>query len=142
MKKILFGLFAVAMLAACSKDNDSGTPNNNSSETTIATQLSSGTWDVHYFVYNTDQTKAYSNYSFVFKKDSTLIVTDLGKSFNGGWYTTKRLDGSVQVSITIASLTSIQLLNNDWKVAANSGTLITLKDYENDNNAELHLKKR
>lgn len=143
MKKLAFALLATTtILFSCSKNND-GNPNtaSNGSETALKAQLQASTWDVHYFNYNTDQTKKYAGYTFAFKADSTLVVTDLSESYNGGWNTAKRADGSTQLTINILSLTPIQLLNNTWKVTANTGTMITLRDYNNTNNAELQLQK-
>ncbi len=128
-------LFSVIVITGCSKSNSS---TSNSSD--ISNQLTASGWGIHYYYGNgTDNTKLFSSYSFTFKKDSTLLLSNTTESYNGGWFTQKKSDGTVQLTINIASLTQVQLLNNNWKVVSNDGTLITLKDYSASDDRELHL---
>lgn len=133
---VLIGLIGTtSFFTGCSKSN-----NSTSNTTDISNQLTASNWGIHYYYANgTDNSKLFTSYTFTFKKDSTLILSNTTESYNGGWYTQKKSDGSVQFTINIASLTTVQLLNNNWKIVSNDGTLITMKDFSPTEDKVLHL---
>lgn len=141
MKRILFLLTVVVMffsLTNCEKKDDGGSGNNSN----IATQLTASKWKVHYFFYITDQTRQVADYVFTFKTDSSLTVSNATDTYGGGWSVKKDNAGTQFITINVRSLTQIQLLNSDWKVVANDGSIIQLKETTNGTNSDLHLIKQ
>jgi hypothetical protein len=141
MKRVLFLITAVVIFFALtncgSKDNGGNSNNNNN----LVTQLTASKWKVHYFFYINDQTKQLGDYVFTFKADSSLTVSNTTDTYGGAWYT-KDNAGSKFITINVRSLTQVQLLNSDWKVLSNDGTLLQLKETTNGTNADLHLIKQ
>jgi hypothetical protein len=120
-----------------------GTKTNTSPASDLANQLKSGQWMVPYFFdNNTDLTRQYSTVQLTFNNNNTLSISNGNEAFNGGWSVTKDNDGTERLLINIASLTTIQLLNNNWKViSVTSGTFVQLKDPDNNSTKELHIMK-
>lgn len=142
MKRLLFlftGVVIFFALTNCSKKDDGGGGGNNN--TNLVSQLTASKWKVHYFFYITDQTKQLGDYVFTFKADSSLSVSNTTDTYGGVWFT-KDNAGSKFISINVRSLTQVQLLNSDWKVLANDGNILQLKESTNGTNADLHLIKQ
>jgi hypothetical protein len=120
-----------------------GTKTNTSPASDLANQLKSGQWMVHYFFdNNTDLTRQYSTVQLTFNNNNTLSISNGNEAFNGGWSVTKDNDGTERLLINIASLSTIQLLNNNWKViSVTSGTFVQLKDPDSNSTKELHIMK-
>ncbi len=136
---IAFATCCLGITTNCSsKDNGNG----GNTTTTLATQLTASKWKVHYFFYLTDQTKQLGDYVFTFKSDSTVSVTNNIDTYSGGWYTKKDNSGTQFITINVRTLTIAQLLNSDWKVLSNDGSLLQLKETTNGTNADLHLIKQ
>jgi len=136
-------LYRFIIIATIFSASACGTKTNTTPASDLANQLKSGQWMVHYFFdNNTDLTRQYSTVQLTFNNNNTLSISNGNEAFNGGWSVTKDNDGTERLLINIASLTTIQLLNNNWKViSVTSGTFVQLKDSDSNSTKELHIMK-
>lgn len=135
--------YRIIILASIFSAFSCGSKTNTPPSSDLPNQLKSGQWMVHYFFdNNTDLTRQYTTVQLTFNNNNTISVTNGNEAFNGGWEVTKDTNGTERLLINIASLTNIQLLNNNWKVlSVTGGTFVQLKDPDNNSTKELHIMK-
>lgn len=129
-KRFLFVLLAILVVVSfmsCNKEESKNTADE------VADTVKEGTWKVSYF-YDSgkDETLNYSGYNFVFGGNNVLSASKGTNFYNGQWFVTKSTSDddlfSTIFKISIGPNDIFQDLNGDWKVMANTGSSLMLKD--------------
>lgn len=101
-------------------------PENNLVPLDFATAITKGSWEIPYFYDGTVKTSNYSDYSFVFKADKSVVASKAGISETGQW------ESSVQNGITAVNISFatgvLSKLNFNWKLFEFNNSQIRLRD--------------
>jgi hypothetical protein len=133
MLACLISLFAVV---SCNKDDDN--PSNNT-QTTIQTNLQSGTWRITKFVDSgTDETNHFTGYSFTFNSSGVLNASNGTNNYDGTWSITNSNSNDdsqddLHFNINFNLTNDFEDLNDDWDFISQSATKIELIDVSGGN---------
>ncbi len=128
----------VAMLSACSSDDDEMNNSNNlNSQIQEITDLAmSGSWVIASFIDSgVDETDDFSGYVFTFDADGSLMATDGTTTIEGSWSITDddssdddSMDDNddIDFNIFFASPSNFSELTEDWEIVSLSSTRIEL----------------
>ncbi|MCV2484350.1 hypothetical protein OD917_05415 [Flavobacterium sp. SH_e] len=101
-------------------------PENNLVTLDFSTTITKDSWEIPYFYDGTVKTSNYSDYTFVFKTDQSVVATKNGVSETGQW------ESSVQSGVTeikISFSTGVLFkLNFNWKLFEFNNSQIRLRD--------------
>jgi hypothetical protein len=117
-------------ISGCHNGNNGG--NNNPLLTTIIT---TGTWKVSYLSNNSsDHTASYDGYNFTFNTNGSSIAVKNTTNINGTWST--RLDSGQTKLILSFTGSTLDELENDWKVIEFTTTTIRLRHGGGSNSSD------
>ena len=133
MKQLLF-CSALLFAIACKKDN------NGSTSDSLSTVLTRGTWMIHYYYDNTDQTASFSGYIFTFSANGTFTLRNGAENYTGSWQEVTD-NGKKKLAIQVNTINFIQKLNDDWQVKSYTATFVELNDDNAGSNHQLHLMR-
>lgn len=136
MKQIFKVLFCSALLfaAACKKDKD-GT-----ASASLSSVITQGSWMIHYYFDNKDETSTFSGYTFTFSANNTLTLKNGAESYTGSWQEVTE-NGKKKLMIQVNTINFIQKLNDDWDVKSYNTTFVELNDDNAGANHQLHLMR-
>ena len=127
-------LFLMAILltgfSACEQE-DSASP-------VIDEVVTTGTWKVHYYYDDKDETYKFNGYNFTFGNDGKLTATFSGQTKTGTWSVNT---SSNKFIITISGTDALDDMSDDWLIVERKADFISLKDDNPDRKEELHLGK-
>ena len=119
----MYVIIAVLSTASmCKTDDDNVVVNQK-----LATTLGNGSWRITYFFNNQDETGDFDGYSFQFNDDGILIARKNALSMQGSWETEESSDGNSKLYVDFGAGDPLQKLNEDWRLAATSGSKITFE---------------
>lgn len=135
--KIMFAMvFTSLILSSCKNDDDSP---KNITQTTVQTNLQSGTWRVTKFIDSgDDETNHFVGYNFTFNSFGVLNANNGTNSYDGTWSISDSdsdddsqydLDFNINFNLT----NDFEELNDDWDFISQSSTKIELIDVSGGN---------
>lgn len=130
--------FTMAVSAACTKSDNSGTINN------VSPIITTGTWRVSLFSERgTDETSDFSGYTFTFQSDGKLLVQKGGSTVKQGTWSENNSSGKLIIDLGLKDNTNKPLgeLTDDWILTAKSDTKISLTDDNASRNELLEFSK-
>ena len=143
MKKsitFLLGTAAVisAMLASCSKSYNAPPNATATVDTTLKTQIISGTWIITAYTQRTeDKTSQFAGVVFTFSHDGTLIADKNGNKTNGTWSYSPSTVGyyggppsKASMTINLGATSPFDRLNKIWNVASSTSTQVKMDNPE------------
>lgn len=101
-------------------------PENNIVSLDFVTTITKGSWVIPYFFDDSEKTSSYSDYSFVFKSDKSVVATKGGISEMGQWES-KVQNGVTELKISFNS-DILSELNDNWKLFEFNNSHIRLRD--------------
>ena len=128
----LFVVVAILSTASTCKEDEEEFMANQKLETT----LGYGTWRISYFFDKQDETSDFDGYAFQFNDDEILIAKKSALSIQGSWETEDSSDGNSKLYIDFGTGGPLEELNEDWRVAATSGSKITF-EHESGSNGDI-----
>ena len=144
MKKrisLLLGIATImsAMLTSCSKSYNAPPNATTTADTTVKTQITSGTWIISSFTQRTeDKTSQFAGVVFTFSSDGTLIATDKnGNKINGSWAFSPSTVGyyggppsKASITLNVGMSSPFDRLTKVWNVASNTATQLKIDNPE------------
>ncbi|WPO78572.1 hypothetical protein [Flavobacterium sp. KACC 22761] len=106
-------------------------PENNIVTLDFVAAITKGTWKIPYFFSDSDKTSLYTDYSFVFKSDQTVVATKGSISETGQWETS--LQNNVRELKVNFSSDPLKKLNNNWKLFEFNNSQVRLRDGNGSN---------
>jgi hypothetical protein len=139
-----------AMLSSCSKSYNAPPNANNSVDTTLKTQVISGTWIIKSYTQRTeDKTSQFAGVVFTFSSNGTLTANKNGDIINGTWSYTPSAVGyyggppsKASVTLNLGAVSPFDRLTKVWNVATNTDTLLTLDNPEPVEDEHLQFSKQ
>ncbi len=130
MKKLIL-IFAVALLASCSSDDDAGDVISNEFEQ-IKTILPQGTWEVSKFIKdNIDKTADFESFIFTFDVNGKVVGKNDLFSEQGTWaYKTTAEEGE-ELVLQFNPVAPFDEISNHWDIVSVSGNKVELSDVGN-----------
>jgi hypothetical protein len=127
-----------AMLTSCSKSYNAPPNTNNPVDTTLKTQVISGTWIIKSYTQRTeDKTSQFASTVFTFSSNGTLTANKNGNITNGTWSYTPSSVGyyggppsKASVTLNLGAASPFDRLTKIWNVASNTDTLLKLDNPE------------
>lgn len=107
-------------------------PENNLALLDFTAILTSSSWKIPYYFYDSDKTSVYAGYSFVFKSDKSVIASKGATTEEGHWESIIE-NGTRQVKIMFNS-ELLGKLNSNWKVFEFNNSKIRLRETGNNPN--------
>jgi hypothetical protein len=141
-KRICFLLGATtigtAMLISCSKNYNAPASTNNPVDTTLKTQVVSGTWIIKSYTQRTeDKTSQFASVVFTFSSNGTLTANKNGNITNGTWSYIPSSVGyyggppsKASITLNLGAASPFDKLTKIWNVASNTDTLLKLDNPE------------
>jgi len=106
----------------------------------LSTVLTQGSWMIHYYFDNKDETSTFSGYTFTFSANGTLTLKKGAESYTGAWQEVTD-NGKKKLMININTINFIQKLNDDWEVRSYNATFVELADDNASSPHQLHLMR-
>lgn len=142
---LLVSTLSMSLMASmCSSDDDGMNPSdsNNISELEDITQT--GAWSITYYIDSgDDETNHFTNYTFTFNTDGTLVATNGDTTVNGTWSITNDSNSSddddnnsssdTDFNIFFASPPNFEDLTDDWDIIEITNSKIELIDVSGGN---------
>jgi hypothetical protein len=135
MKHITKLLFCAALVfaAACHKDKDQPV------SASLSSVLAQGSWIIHYYFDNKDETTIFSGYVFTFSANGTFTLKNGAESYTGAWQEVTD-NGKKKLVIQVNTINFIQKLNDNWGVRSYNATFVELNGSTVTTN-QLHLMR-
>lgn len=143
MKKLIFLLCVISLVACTNDDDEDVTPTNTNNTTTIQSQIQSnvqeGIWRISLFSEDgQDETNNFSGYSFTFNTNGSLLASNQTNNYNGTWSVSDSNPSDDSISdidfnILFNLTNNFQDLNDDWDVISHSSSKIELRDISGGN---------
>ena len=143
MKKrisLLLGVAAIAtaVLTSCSKSYNAPPNTNNPVDTTLKTQIISGTWIIKSYTQRTeDKTSQFAGVVFTFSNNGTLTANKNGNITNGTWSYTPSAVGyyggppsKASMALNLGAASPFDRLTKIWNIANNTDTLLKMDNPE------------
>jgi hypothetical protein len=135
--RILIYLTTLLTIVSCTNKKDD-TPSN-TTQTTIKTNVQSGTWRITKFIDSgTDETNHFAGFNFTFNSSGVLNANDGTTNYDGNWTITDSnsnddsqddLDFNINFNLT----NDFEDLNDNWDFISQSTTKIALIDVSGGN---------
>jgi hypothetical protein len=127
-----------AMITSCSKSYNAPPNANNAVDTTLKTQIISGTWIIKSYTQRTeDKTSQFASTVFTFSNNGTLTANKNGNVTNGTWSYTPSSVGyyggppsKASITLNLGATSPFDRLTKIWNVASNTDTLLKLDNPE------------
>lgn len=79
--------------------------------------LTQGAWKINYYFANQDNTVRYSDYSFQFSPNGTLVCSDATTQLNGTWKIIRNMNNADWLEMNVSPVNhDLQQLNLNWKI--------------------------
>ena len=135
--RILICLTSLLSIVSCSNKKDD-TPNN-TTQTTVKTNVQSGTWRITKFIDSgTEETNHFTGFNFTFNSSGVLNANNGTTNYDGSWSITDSnsnedsqddLDFNISFNLT----NDFEDLNDNWDFISQSTTTIALIDVSGGN---------
>ena len=135
--RILICLTSLLSIVSCSNKNDD-TPSN-TTQTTVKTNVQSGTWRITKFIDSgTEETNHFTGFNFTFNSSGVLNANNGTTNYDGSWSITDSnsnddsqddLDFNISFNLT----NDFEDLNDNWDFISQSTTTIALIDVSGGN---------
>lgn len=135
--RILICLTSLLSIVSCTNKNDD-TPSN-TSQTTVKTNVQSGTWRITKFIDSgTEETNHFTGFNFTFNSSGVLNANNGTTNYDGSWSITDSnsnddsqddLDFNISFNLT----NDFEDLNDNWDFISQSTTTIALIDVSGGN---------
>lgn len=135
--RILIYVSVLLTVISCTNKNDD-TPSN-TTQTTVKTNVQSGTWRITKFIDSgTDETNHFAGFNFTFNSSGVLNSNDGTTNYDGSWSITDSnsnddsqddLDFNINFNLT----NDFEDLNDNWDFISQSTTTIALIDVSGGN---------
>lgn len=136
-KKLIFGVFAMALFftTACSSDDDSNSSSSSATIQQIVSTVRSGTWRITSYVDSgTIKTNDFTGYNFTFGAGDILIANNGTNNYQGTWSVTHddsnddNPGNDIDFNISFATPVTFADLSDDWDILERTSTKIRLVD--------------
>lgn len=134
MKKGMFVLLSLFLIAACDDDDSN---NSNTKVTQVTNTAVNGEWQVTYFFdTDSDETDNFTGYVFDFGSGDILTATKGSTTISGSWSVTDDDSGDdnsngdyddIDFNISFASPPDFEELTEDWEIISLTATKIELR---------------
>jgi hypothetical protein len=114
-------------------DDDDDNSNNTPIAANFLTTIQSGTWEVSYFMDDTNQTANYTTYNFTFNANGSISIVSGATTFTGQWLA--YVDNNENTFEIDFPSVQLEELSDDWEIIEYSPTQIRLKDVSSGNGA-------
>ena len=135
--RILICLTSLISIVSCTNKNDD-TPNN-TTQTTVKTNVQNGTWRITKFIDSgTEETNHFTGFNFTFNSSGVLNANNGTTNYDGSWSITDSnsnddsqddLDFNISFNLT----NDFEDLNDNWDFISQSTTTIALIDVSGGN---------
>ncbi|MBL7841959.1 MAG: hypothetical protein JNJ75_17560 [Cyclobacteriaceae bacterium] len=113
---------------ACDEDDDNDFDDDDVDTSALEAVIQSGNWKVAYYFDDTDQTVAYSEFTFEFHEDGTVIARN-GSEENVGTWAAYGDDGELELEFEFDNDNELlDEISEDWEVTMFSTTQLELQD--------------
>ena len=137
--KFRFLICLTSLLTIVSCTNKKDDTSSNTTQTTIKTNVQSGTWRITKFIDSgTDETNHFAGFNFTFNSSGVLNANDGTTNYDGNWTITDSnsnddsqddLDFNINFNLT----NDFEDLNDNWDFISQSSTKIALIDVSGGN---------
>jgi hypothetical protein len=132
-------LICFVWIASCKKE-DNSSPSNSSSNPSVASLITSGTWCVTYFHEdNSDHTADFNGYAFAFNGNGTMTAVNASGTTTGTWRVND--SNANEFHMSVGNSDPLSKLDKGWIITSEASTEIKMKDDNSSNNEELHFTK-
>ena len=118
----------------CDEDDDNDFEDDDVDTSALSAILISGSWEVYFFLDETDKTSLFAPYTFTFSAGDAASATSGGTNVPGVWKPYGD-DGSLELVFDFGETAPFILIKEDWEVATYSNTVIELTDEVGDPDA-------
>jgi hypothetical protein len=136
MKKLIFLCIFFTSVFGCGDDPD---PERNPRIEEIENTVTTGKWRIVYFFdTDKDETNKYSNHTFQFLPNGSLVANDGPSSISGSWSVTDTSDSNdnsddLDFNIFFTAAPFLDELSDDWEILSAGNTKLELRHVSGGN---------